>query len=94
MYGRNAEGVKVALTAAHPELKVFLNPQKPRRNSFEITLVEEEGEGEQASPYASGARWQIELQLLMIYNFSPLGIVARDHHCANESLCTQMSSPL
>uniref|UniRef100_A0A673KAZ6 Selenoprotein H n=1 Tax=Sinocyclocheilus rhinocerous TaxID=307959 RepID=A0A673KAZ6_9TELE len=29
-----------ALVASHPELRVVLNPQKPRRNSFEITLME------------------------------------------------------
>jgi len=40
VYGRNAEGVRVALLAVHPELKVILNPEKPRRNSFEITLMD------------------------------------------------------
>ncbi|KAM3612883.1 uncharacterized protein V6R79_016327 [Siganus canaliculatus] len=30
--------VKSALLAAHPGLTVVLNPDKPRRNSFEITL--------------------------------------------------------
>uniref|UniRef100_A0A3Q3KP04 Selenoprotein H n=1 Tax=Mastacembelus armatus TaxID=205130 RepID=A0A3Q3KP04_9TELE len=40
MYGRNAEEVKSALLAAHPELTVVLNPEKPRRNSFEITLLD------------------------------------------------------
>lgn len=45
MYGRNAEGVKAALLAARPELTVVLNPEKPRRNSFEITLIEA-GKGE------------------------------------------------
>ena len=48
MYGRNAEEVKSALLAARPELTVELNPEKPRRNSFEITLLDggkgEEGE--------------------------------------------------
>uniref|UniRef100_A0A9R1SID5 Selenoprotein H n=2 Tax=Cyprinus carpio TaxID=7962 RepID=A0A9R1SID5_CYPCA len=29
-----------ALAASHPELCVVLNPQKPRRNSFEIILME------------------------------------------------------
>uniref|UniRef100_A0A3Q2XUL7 Selenoprotein H n=1 Tax=Hippocampus comes TaxID=109280 RepID=A0A3Q2XUL7_HIPCM len=42
VYGRNAEGVKAALLAARPELTVVLNPEKPRRNSFEITLIEGE----------------------------------------------------
>uniref|UniRef100_A0A668RM43 Selenoprotein H n=1 Tax=Oreochromis aureus TaxID=47969 RepID=A0A668RM43_OREAU len=42
MYGRNAEEVKSALLAARPELTVVLNPEKPRRNSFEITLQDGE----------------------------------------------------
>lgn len=46
VYGRNAQEVKSALLAAHPELTVVLNPEKPRRNSFEITLVDGE-KGEQ-----------------------------------------------
>ncbi|TKS72333.1 Selenoprotein H [Collichthys lucidus] len=32
--------VKSALLAAHPGLTVVLNPEKPRRNSFEITLLD------------------------------------------------------
>lgn len=40
VYGRNAEGVREALAASHPEICVVLNPQKPRRNSFEVTLME------------------------------------------------------
>lgn len=40
VYGRNAEGVREALAASHPELHVVLNPEKPRRNSFEVTLME------------------------------------------------------
>lgn len=40
MYGRNAEEVKSALLAAHSGLTVVLNPEKPRRNSFEITLLD------------------------------------------------------
>lgn len=39
VYGRNAEEVKSAILAAHPEMTVVLNPEKPRRNSFEITLL-------------------------------------------------------
>lgn len=46
MYGRNAGEVKNALLAAHPGLLVVLNPEKPRRNSFEITLLDA-GKGEQ-----------------------------------------------
>uniref|UniRef100_A0A3P9L4K8 Selenoprotein H n=1 Tax=Oryzias latipes TaxID=8090 RepID=A0A3P9L4K8_ORYLA len=34
-----AEEVKSALLAARPELTVVCNPEKPRRNSFEITLL-------------------------------------------------------
>lgn len=40
MYGRNAQEVKTALLAAHPELTVVLNPKAPRRNSFEIILLD------------------------------------------------------
>ena len=46
MYREHAEKVKVALLAAHPDLKVLLNPQKPRKKSFDVTLVEG-GKGEQ-----------------------------------------------
>uniref|UniRef100_A0A3Q3AIJ8 Selenoprotein H n=1 Tax=Kryptolebias marmoratus TaxID=37003 RepID=A0A3Q3AIJ8_KRYMA len=42
VYGRNAEEVKSALLAARPTLTVVLNPEKPRRNSFEITLLDGE----------------------------------------------------
>ncbi|XP_056457147.1 selenoprotein H-like [Gadus chalcogrammus] len=38
------EGVKQALLTVRPELNVVLNPEKPRRKSFEITLVEGERE--------------------------------------------------
>lgn len=40
VYGRNADAVREALLSAHPELHVVLNPEKPRRNSFEVTLIE------------------------------------------------------
>ncbi|KAM4555800.1 selenoprotein H-like [Odontesthes bonariensis] len=40
VYRRNAEEVKAALLAARPELTVVLNPEKPRRQSFEITLLD------------------------------------------------------
>ena len=46
MYRRNAEEVKSALLAAHPELTVELNPEKPRKKTFEITLLEG-GKGEE-----------------------------------------------
>uniref|UniRef100_A0A673FWT3 Selenoprotein H-like n=1 Tax=Sinocyclocheilus rhinocerous TaxID=307959 RepID=A0A673FWT3_9TELE len=31
----HCKSVREALAASHPELRVVLNPQKPRRNSFE-----------------------------------------------------------
>uniref|UniRef100_A0A672RJZ0 Uncharacterized protein n=1 Tax=Sinocyclocheilus grahami TaxID=75366 RepID=A0A672RJZ0_SINGR len=34
----HCKSVCEALAASHPELRVVLNPQKPRRNSFEVTL--------------------------------------------------------
>ena len=40
MYRRAAEGVRGALLAVHPELKVILNPEKPRKKSFDITLID------------------------------------------------------
>ncbi|KAL3973093.1 hypothetical protein ACER0C_024300 [Sarotherodon galilaeus] len=36
----NAEEVKSALLAACPALPVILNPEKPRKKSFEITLMD------------------------------------------------------
>uniref|UniRef100_A0A3Q2PL75 Selenoprotein H n=1 Tax=Fundulus heteroclitus TaxID=8078 RepID=A0A3Q2PL75_FUNHE len=42
VYGRNAEEVKSALLATRPGLTVVLNPEKPRRNSFEVTLLDGE----------------------------------------------------
>lgn len=50
VYGRNAEGVREALAASHPELHVVLNPEKPRRNSFEVTLMEGD-KGKTANQY-------------------------------------------
>uniref|UniRef100_A0A8C9QXE9 Selenoprotein H n=1 Tax=Scleropages formosus TaxID=113540 RepID=A0A8C9QXE9_SCLFO len=41
---RHAEGLREALEASNPELKVQINPEKPRRNSFEVTLF---GEGKE-----------------------------------------------
>lgn len=50
MYGRNAEGVRVALLAACPDLTVVLNPHKPRSKSFEVILFEgEKGKDVQGS---------------------------------------------
>uniref|UniRef100_A0A667Y2N0 Selenoprotein H n=1 Tax=Myripristis murdjan TaxID=586833 RepID=A0A667Y2N0_9TELE len=37
---RNAKAMKAALLAAHPDLTVVFKPGKPRRDSFEITLVD------------------------------------------------------
>lgn len=54
VYGRNAEGVREALAASHPDLQVVLNPQKPRRNSFEVTLMEgDKGKAARQYPYMS-----------------------------------------
>uniref|UniRef100_A0A8C7TNQ0 Uncharacterized protein n=1 Tax=Oncorhynchus mykiss TaxID=8022 RepID=A0A8C7TNQ0_ONCMY len=36
--GVNAEGVRVALLAARPDLIVVLNPQNPQSKSFEVML--------------------------------------------------------
>uniref|UniRef100_A0A667YAT7 Selenoprotein H n=1 Tax=Myripristis murdjan TaxID=586833 RepID=A0A667YAT7_9TELE len=36
----HAERVKAALLAVHPDLTVLLNPEKPRKKSFDITLVD------------------------------------------------------
>uniref|UniRef100_A0A8C5HJR7 Selenoprotein H n=1 Tax=Gouania willdenowi TaxID=441366 RepID=A0A8C5HJR7_GOUWI len=41
VYGRNAEEVKSALLAAVPDVTVLINPEKPRRSSFEVTLKDE-----------------------------------------------------
>jgi len=42
--------VREALAASHPELQVVLNPEKPRRNSFEVTLMEGD-KGKTANQY-------------------------------------------
>ncbi|KAI3351721.1 hypothetical protein L3Q82_020556 [Scortum barcoo] len=36
----HAEEVKSALLAAHPDLTVVLKPEKPRKKSFDITLLD------------------------------------------------------
>ncbi|KPP73622.1 selenoprotein H-like [Scleropages formosus] len=46
---RHAEGLREALEASNPELKVQINPEKPRRNSFEVTLFGE-GKGIKKGP--------------------------------------------
>ncbi|KAL4641703.1 selenoprotein H, partial [Arapaima gigas] len=38
---RHAEGLREALEAANTDVKVQINPEKPRRNSFEVTLFSE-----------------------------------------------------
>ncbi|XP_047441616.1 selenoprotein H-like [Mugil cephalus] len=40
VYRCHAEGVKSALLAARPGLTVVLNPEKPRKKSFEVTLLD------------------------------------------------------
>ena len=42
MYGRNAKKLIEALRADFPEFTYFINENKPKRNSFEITLTKEE----------------------------------------------------
>ncbi len=46
VYRCHAEKVKSALLAAHPDLTVVLNPEKPRKKSFDITLLDG-GKGEE-----------------------------------------------
>uniref|UniRef100_A0A4X2KCK5 Selenoprotein H n=1 Tax=Vombatus ursinus TaxID=29139 RepID=A0A4X2KCK5_VOMUR len=43
VYARHAEAVSQALRLARPELPVLLNPTKPRRSSFEVTLQRPDG---------------------------------------------------
>ncbi|XP_062380715.1 selenoprotein H-like [Sardina pilchardus] len=40
VYRQHAEAVKSAIQAAHPDMCVELNPQKPRRYSFDISLLD------------------------------------------------------
>lgn len=57
MYGRNAAAVSEALRGAMAHLPVDINPRPPRRNSFEVSLVKEDGSskcwagGRQGSPH-------------------------------------------
>lgn len=39
MYGRHAAALSQALQLEVPELPVQVNPSKPRRGSFEVTLL-------------------------------------------------------
>ncbi|NXX10723.1 SELH protein, partial [Podargus strigoides] len=43
VFGRNAAAVSEALRGAVAHLPVDINPQQPRRNSFEVSLVKEDG---------------------------------------------------
>ncbi|NXX40606.1 SELH protein, partial [Tricholaema leucomelas] len=43
VYGRNAAAVSEALRRAVAHLPVEINPRQPRRNSFEVSLVKEDG---------------------------------------------------
>ncbi|NXJ05402.1 SELH protein, partial [Odontophorus gujanensis] len=43
VYGRNAAALSEALRGAVAALDVEINPQQPRRNSFEVSLVKEDG---------------------------------------------------
>lgn len=46
MYGRNAAALSQALRLEAPELPVKVNPAKPRRGSFEVTLQRPDGSSE------------------------------------------------
>lgn len=46
MFGRNAAAVSEALRGAMAHLPVDINPRQPRRNSFEVSLVKEDGSSE------------------------------------------------
>uniref|UniRef100_A0A5F5PHP1 Selenoprotein H n=1 Tax=Equus caballus TaxID=9796 RepID=A0A5F5PHP1_HORSE len=43
VYGRNAAALSQALRLEAPELPVKVNPAKPRRGSFEVTLLRPDG---------------------------------------------------
>lgn len=46
MYGRNAAALSQALRLEASELPVKVNPTKPRRGSFEVTLLRPDGSSE------------------------------------------------
>lgn len=46
MYGRNAAALSQALRLEAAELPVKVNPAKPRRGSFEVTLLRPDGSSE------------------------------------------------
>ncbi|NXP05442.1 SELH protein, partial [Thinocorus orbignyianus] len=43
VFGRTAAAVSEALRGAAAHLPVDINPRPPRRNSFEVSLVKEDG---------------------------------------------------
>uniref|UniRef100_A0A8B9WQA0 Selenoprotein H n=1 Tax=Bos mutus grunniens TaxID=30521 RepID=A0A8B9WQA0_BOSMU len=43
IYGRNAAALSQALRLQAPELTVKVNPARPRRGSFEVTLLRADG---------------------------------------------------
>ncbi|NWH74950.1 SELH protein, partial [Piaya cayana] len=43
VFGRAAAAVRDALREAAAQLPVEINPRQPRRNSFEVSLVKEDG---------------------------------------------------
>lgn len=77
MYGRNAAALSQALRLEAPELPVKLNPAKPRRGSFEVTLLRPDGSSEwgtgsgrrgQRSEEGKGQPWR------EVVNFALLGL--------------------
>uniref|UniRef100_A0A8B9WQC6 Selenoprotein H n=1 Tax=Bos mutus grunniens TaxID=30521 RepID=A0A8B9WQC6_BOSMU len=46
IYGRNAAALSQALRLQAPELTVKVNPARPRRGSFEVTLLRADGSSE------------------------------------------------
>ncbi|NWQ81663.1 SELH protein, partial [Columbina picui] len=43
VFGRNAAALSAALRGAVPHLPVDINPRQPRRSSFEVSLLKEDG---------------------------------------------------
>lgn len=43
MYKRNAEELSTALRSSYPDLEFEFNKTKPRKKSFEFTLLKEDG---------------------------------------------------
>lgn len=57
MYGRNAAALSQALRLEAPELPVKVNPAKPRRGSFEVTLQRPDGSSEWGAPVWEERAW-------------------------------------